>query len=58
MNVTEPTTCQLRGCDNPAAVPFLYEYPTHGEQQEIRWRCHQCEAQIRRNIETMARYPY
>ncbi|MEU2033274.1 hypothetical protein [Nocardia amamiensis] len=56
--ITKPDTCQLRGCSNPAAVPFLYEFPTHGEQQEIRWRCHQCDAQIRRNIETMARHPY
>ncbi|WP_280294929.1 hypothetical protein [Nocardia abscessus] len=53
--ITESDTCQLRGCDNPAAVPFVYEY---GAQPEIRWRCARCDAQHRRNREMLDRYPY
>ncbi|WP_280492992.1 hypothetical protein [Nocardia asiatica] len=53
--ITKPTTCQLRGCDNPAAVPFTSQY---GPQDEVIWRCTPCDTQYRRNTEMLDRYPY
>ncbi|WP_280301165.1 hypothetical protein [Nocardia abscessus] len=54
MNVTEPTSCQLRGCDNPAGVPFTSKYGS----QDLIWRCTPCDTQHRRNAEMLDRYPY
>jgi hypothetical protein len=52
---TKPTTCQLRGCDQPAAVPFTSKY---GPQDQVTWHCTPCNNQYRRNLEILDRYPY
>ncbi|MBF6473727.1 MULTISPECIES: hypothetical protein [Nocardia] len=53
--ITKPDTCQLRGCDNPAAVLFTSKY---GPQDQVIWRCTLCDTQHRRNAEMLDRYPY